>query len=417
MKLFPSVAVLSLSLALFGCVGGTDNSASSTSSGAVSSMAASSSEASSEGTSSSSASPGQQALLDRGMAVYAEPYESSVYSCNLCHALEEGNEGFGFDGFKRPGHPLGDALRRPHFKNARVTEFVDAANSCLDEWMNATDASGNLVQWNNNSPDLLALKALLESQDTGTGEAPALEFVIGAPDVPAEQGDAVRGNEVFNKTCAICHGEDGIIPDGSQLAFDIRHRGIADEAIISQRVRTSGRRTSPVYDGLTGGAMPFWAEDRMSDQELADIIAFLDSVDRNTQPTDGGNNGGDNGGGNGCGMTSAKIGQKAELINRSSHGVSGTATIIDDCTIEITNFNFDGTGVRVEFYGAQDIGDFVSNKQQTFSIDRTDFLRRPGYVNETVTVRLQPGVSLDDFNSISVWCVPIGIDFGSGTFQ
>lgn len=373
---------------------------------------------SSEAASSSSLSAEEQALLEKGMDVYAKPYESSVYSCSDCHALEEGTEGFAFDGFKRPGHTIGDALRRPHFKNGSVTEFVDAANSCLDEWMNAQDADNNLVQWTSNSEDLLALKALLESEDRGEGDAPPLVFEIGEADVPSEQGDATRGREVFNATCAICHGKDGVIPEGSRKAFDIRHRGAADAELISRRVRTSGRTQSPVYDGLTGGVMVFWAEDRVSDQELADIIAYLDSVSRDTVPTPvgGGNTGGGNSGN--CGMTSPKIGQTTQLSDMSTHDVSGTATIIDDCTIEITNFNYDGDGIVVEFYGAKDIRDFVTNKSATRRIDSTDFLRRGRpYVNETIQVKLNDGQTLDDFNAISLWCSSVGIDFGSGVFQ
>tara|TARA_R110000868_G_scaffold31554_4_gene115568 strand:+ start:776 stop:991 length:216 start_codon:yes stop_codon:yes gene_type:complete len=33
-----------------------------------------------------------------------------------------------------------------------------------------------------------------------------------------------------------------------------------------------------------------------------------------------------------------------------AHNVSGTATVIDNCTIEITMFNFDGAAPNVKFY-------------------------------------------------------------------
>jgi len=35
----------------------------------------------------------------------------------------------------------------------------------------------------------------------------------------------------------------------------------------------------------------------------------------------------------------------------SSTGVSGIATILDDCTIQINGFDFDGSGINVQLYG------------------------------------------------------------------
>jgi hypothetical protein len=39
------------------------------------------------------------------------------------------------------------------------------------------------------------------------------------------------------------------------------------------------------------------------------------------------------------------------VFNTKFHGVKGTATIVDDCTIEITDFQYDGQGIVVDFYG------------------------------------------------------------------
>ena len=46
-------------------------------------------------------------------------------------------------------------------------------------------------------------------------------------------------------------------------------------------------------------------------------------------------------------------------------------------------------------------------------------LRRPeGYDGtETVYAQLPEGLTLDDLDGISVWCVPVAASFGDGLFQ
>ena len=44
---------------------------------------------------------------------------------------------------------------------------------------------------------------------------------------------------------------------------------------IATRIRTSGLPSSPVYEGLTGGRMPFWGVDRIDDAQLRDLVAYV----------------------------------------------------------------------------------------------------------------------------------------------
>jgi hypothetical protein len=87
--------------------------------------------------------------------------------------------------------------------------------------------------------------------------------------------------------------------------------------ITSRDAFASGLTESPIYDGLTGGRMPFWPADRLSDDELRDLIALI--VNAQAPDPDPSN----------CASTHAKIGQLATLTTRF-HGVRGTAEIIDD---------------------------------------------------------------------------------------
>lgn len=110
------------------------------------------------------------------------------------------------------------------------------------------------------------------------------------------------------------------------------------------------------------------------------------------------------------------VGTTVEFGNdgqRIFHQISGSLTVLDDRTIEVTNFNFDGQGVAVYFYLGTD-GRFRGNQG---GIEIPGLLNRgTPYVNETLTINLPAGVTLDDFNSISVWCVPFNASFAAAVF-
>ena len=114
-------------------------------------------------------------------------------------------------------------------------------------------------------------------------------------------------------------------------------------------------------------------------------------------------------GASGCAATHLRVGWRAELVE-NYHGVAGTAEIVDDCTIVVSAFTYDGTGLDVRFYGALD-EDYADG----FAV--SDNLLKPGgYAGETVVLTLPPERSLDDLDGLSVWCIDVEIDFGSGVF-
>jgi len=111
--------------------------------------------------------------------------------------------------------------------------------------------------------------------------------------------------------------------------------------------------------------------------------------------------------GSGCTSNHSRVGHTGEFIT-FSHDVSGIATIIDDCTIEITQFTYDGGGPQVYFYGGIDK---VFNDESAFEIG--DLLTNNVFDNDTLTITLPEGRTLDDLNSLSVWCVRFNANFGS----
>ncbi len=110
-----------------------------------------------------------------------------------------------------------------------------------------------------------------------------------------------------------------------------------------------------------------------------------------------------------CTKSSAKIGHIATLSTRS-HNVKGQAKIIDDCTLEITNFSYDGGGLsKVFVYGARG-GNYATG----FPIGPN--LKGTVFNNQTLRVTLQVG-DLDKLDGISIWCTDANANFGDGIFS
>lgn len=329
-----------------------------------------------------------------GQALYSEPHsDGNSFACASCHALAEPPS----DGIRRAGHQIGDAANRPSFKNGQLSELRDAVNSCRVEWMAASAFSETDARW-------IALRDYLRSS-AGDSAAPAIRYEIVAPPDDLSGGDPDAGRATFNESCVICHGTDA---SGTTRGPALRGQTLSEE-LIGRRVRTSGPSESPIYPGLTTGIMPFWAADRLSDDELRDISAFVLGNDGS-----GGSGGAGGSGGipglRDCESTHPKIGQLAEL-STIAHSVSGTAEIIDDCTIRVEDFVYDGGGIDVRFYSGQG-GNFVAGFPMS-----EDLIRSGGYNGETVYAQLPEGRSLDELDAISVWCVDVATSFGDGTFQ
>ncbi len=103
----------------------------------------------------------------------------------------------------------------------------------------------------------------------------------------------------------------------------------------------------------------------------------------------------------------SKVGN-VSTFSSFAHDVGGTVTVIDDRTLQVTNFTYDGGGPSVFFYTGVD-GDYTGSPGS--GIIGPELSGR-AFNNETITLTLPDGLTLDDFNSISVWCDIFFADFG-----
>ncbi len=112
-----------------------------------------------------------------------------------------------------------------------------------------------------------------------------------------------------------------------------------------------------------------------------------------------------------CETNHAKVGYEGNF-STLAHQVSGRARVIDDCTIEITMFNYDGLGPLVYFYAGIDNNYIPST---SFTIGNS--INGRSYTDAAITLRLPIDKTLDDFNSLSVWCADFRISFGELLFS
>jgi hypothetical protein len=108
-----------------------------------------------------------------------------------------------------------------------------------------------------------------------------------------------------------------------------------------------------------------------------------------------------------------EVGEVTTFTNNSSHSVTGTAHIVNNRTIELKNFSYDGQGSAVYVHVDSTA---PTNGPWGTPISGLIGLGTP-YVNTNLTFTLPSGLDLGDVNYISIWCYEFKVDFGSGMFQ
>ena len=105
-----------------------------------------------------------------------------------------------------------------------------------------------------------------------------------------------------------------------------------------------------------------------------------------------------------------QVGWVAELIGHH-HDVAGTAEIIDEDTIEIRDFVYDGGGINSRLFLLADGADFNRD------IEISENLVGDDYDGDTLTLTIPDDVAPGDWNLISLWCLPASVSFGDGVFE
>ena len=177
----------------------------------------------------------------------------------------------------------------------------------------------------------------------------------------------------------------GLTVDFTSTAFDSQ---------VINLVANSGSSTIALIDGET-------ALDHFQETLFDEGIQQRPSASAPVEPVDTANNT----------ATNPLVGRTATFTNRT-HNIGGTVTMLDDRTLEITNFTYDGGGPSVFFYIGTDGGYSPNEGGRLIG----SMLNGRVYDNETLRVTLPDDITLDDFNGISVWCDIFFVNFGDARF-
>ena len=174
--------------------------------------------------------------------------------CVACHAATSAQEAQ--DGLLRPGHPLEGAPHRGTWWNGRITtDAGEAADFCLRTFIDP-NSEGFTAE------ERKALVLFMQELGSERGVSPLVLLRRDAGDVDPASGDVLRGQEIWRRACAACH------PDTSGGARALLHD--LSPAQLADVVR-KGK-----------GTMPFFQVDRLPAPQVADVVAYLDSLRRTT---------------------------------------------------------------------------------------------------------------------------------------
>ena len=217
---------------------------------------------------------------------YSAALGTNGLSCVHCHA--DFDEAAQDDGLIRAGHSLYGAASRPNWWGREPDQpnaypnIAAAAVVCVKHYLrNPEGLSAKQVV------DLRAyLRFINRKQQRGS-----LVLTSGA-DLTCEylgfeEGNRLKGRELFYATCHSCHpnANTGI---GPGLPRD------REPAFYAKKVREGdglGAQISGLdpnaYDENAGLFMPFFAVDRLGNQDLSDIIAYIKSIPAPAPPAKG----------------------------------------------------------------------------------------------------------------------------------
>ena len=186
-----------------------------------------------------------------GRKIYVEK------GCARCHAAAIAEEE-GATAPIRPGHPLEGAAWRGTWWNGRITtDAAEASDYCRRTFVDAEEQSEFTTA------ERKALVVFMQELGDERGISPLTLLRRDAGDVDPGSGDPARGEDLYRRACAACHGG-------------------GDAVKVETEARTLARPYSPIQIAdivrRGKGRMPFFQVDRLTAPQVADIAAWMESL-------------------------------------------------------------------------------------------------------------------------------------------
>jgi thiosulfate dehydrogenase len=211
---------------------------------------------------------GERLFQDRSLST--SPF--NVFSCATCHpvgrAVPEPRIQPAHEGRITPGYELYGVTTRAGWWGGYQTRLLDAINTCLTEFM----GGGALEADAPHARELY--EYLVEHGPAESTPALPLTVVKTVTDLSALSGDEARGRDVYARACQECHGapHTGAGRLGSRISKipedTLEHFPDTARAVVVEKIR-HGKFFN------IGGSMPLYSAEAISDQEIADVLAYL----------------------------------------------------------------------------------------------------------------------------------------------
>jgi mono/diheme cytochrome c family protein len=170
--------------------------------------------------------------------------------CAACHAATFEQEAK--DGLLRAGHPLEGAAHRGTWWNGRITtDAGDASEFCLKSFIDP-GTEGFTPE------ERKALVLFMQELGSERGVSPIVLLRRDAGDVDVGSGEPARGREIWRRACQACH------PGGP------------DETLKLMGPLSAAQIAGVVRQGT--GTMPFFQVDRLPAPQIADLVAWLQTL-------------------------------------------------------------------------------------------------------------------------------------------
>jgi thiosulfate dehydrogenase len=212
--------------------------------------------------------------VDHGAALFRDPGVVATtlnsYSCSTCHEAKAGDAGDAI----LPGAPLAGATKRASFWGGHEADLLRSMNHCLYYFMLADKA------WTAEDAEARALYAYLESLPAGGAAEQPAAFTVVYEVKDAPPGDGSRGDALYTNGCAYCHGPahtgEGRLVERAPIlpAQTLAEHPSPDYNDLDRRLVFVEKVRHGGFVGY-GGEMPPFSMEKLSDQDIGDILAFL----------------------------------------------------------------------------------------------------------------------------------------------
>jgi thiosulfate dehydrogenase len=211
---------------------------------------------------------GSQSALDYGRGLYSSaalsPAADNAFSCATCHEVAATPTSV------RPGYTMHDVVHRAGWWGGAELTLFDAVNECVEQFM--FDQPNGLSPSDDNARALLVY---LESLSPDAS-APQLPLTVVQNIVNVPSGNATNGAQLWKQACGSCHGA----PNTGQgrltpLASLVPKETIAVHPSNARLVVIEKVRHGKFFN--VGGRMPLFSLEALSDAQLGDLLAYLET--------------------------------------------------------------------------------------------------------------------------------------------